>query len=625
MGRWRLRLRLAGAVSLVLIGLVWLILSPPAALRQAQERGFDILIQWVALRKQDGPDLTFPAAPRVIVIDLGARDETGQDWDRSDTARLVNTLARAGPAVLAFDIVFSGDCSDIAGNVALAAALARTPSVLGFLLSEFALPAPTPRPQLALAGTAAEHLWQVPGAEAACANLGAAAQGSGSIALFSDNDGQVRRVAAATLIGGAAYPALAIEAVRIALDDRSPILGAGLDGSREAWLRLGGRQIWLDPDADIRLVPSGPEVWPSRTLQANDVLDPQAALVPLTGAVVLIGSSLPERGGLRTTAASAVHPSVQIQADLASALLGGAVPYRQADAPRWEAFAAVTGGLLALGLILSLPTLPAIAGTACVAVLWGGVVTVLYRGSGLLLDPFGPLLVLGIIAFLTLVGQAALTGRAERLLRRKMGQLLPSSVVARLIENPALFRLTGEQRVVTALFTDIESFSVTTRQLGPRDLVRVLDAYFTLSCDIVLRHGGMVDKMVGDSVHAYFNAPLDQPGHVDAAIACAGEIIAATEAFRHSPALANVQLGRTRIGIETGPVVLGDVGSGAKIDYTAHGDAVNLAARLQEANKLLGTAICIGPAAAAASAMTLRPVGDHDIRSFGTLSLFTTA
>ena len=625
MGRWRLRSRLAGAVSLVLIGLVWLILSPPAALRQAQERGFDILMQWVALNTPDGADLTLPAVPQVIVIDLGAQDETGLDWDRSDTARLVDRLARAGPAVLAFDIVFSGNCSNIEGSAALATALARAPSVLGFLLSEFALPAPTPRPPLALAGTATEQLWQVPGAEAACADLGAAAQGTGSVALFSDSDGQVRRVAAATLISGAAYPALAIEAVRMALDDRSPILGAGLDESPGTWLRLGGRQIWLDPEADIRIVPSGPALWQSRTLQAIEVLDPQADLGALAGAVVLIGSSLPERGGLRTTAASAVHPSVQIQADLVSALLSGAVPYRKADAPHWEALATATGGLLVLGLILSLPTLPAIAGTVCLALLWGVMVTLLYRGSGLLLDPLGPVLVLGIICVLTLVGQASLTGRAERLLRRKIGQLLPSPVVARLIENPALLRLEGESRVVTALFTDIEGFSVTTRQLGPRDLVRVLDAYFTLTCDIVLRHGGMVDKMVGDSVHAYFNAPLDQPGHVDAAIACATEIINATEAFRHNPAQVKAQLGRTRIGIETGPVVLGDVGSGTKIDYTAHGDAVNLAARLQEANKLLGTAICIGPAAAAASAMTLRPVGEHDVRSFGTLSLFTPA
>jgi adenylate cyclase len=616
MGRWRKGL--AGAVGLVLLALVWLILSPPALVRQAQERGFDILIQAIAL-----PDPTRTPVPPVIVIDLGAVDETGQDWDRADTARLIDRLAEAGPAVLAFDIVFSGNCDPIPANRALATALARRPAVLGFLLSEEALPPPLPQPPLALAGTVAERLWQVPGAEAACADLGAAAQGTGSVALFSDPDGQVRRVPAAILIGGTAYPALAVEAVRVALRDPGPILGAGLEGTPGTWLRLGGRLIRLDPDAGIRIIPGDPALWPSRTMQANAVLDPQTDLSALAGAVLLIGSSLPERGGLRTTAASAVHPSVQIAADLARALLGGRVPHRQADAPRWEALAAALGGLIALGLILRLPTLPAIAGTAALALLWGGIVILLYRRHDLLLDPFGPLLVLGVVAFLTLVGQAALTGRAERVLRRKLGQLLPAPVVARLVENPALFRLSGESRVVTALFTDIEGFSVTARALGPRDLVRVLDAYFTLTCDIVLRHGGMVDKIVGDAVHAYFNAPLDQPGHVDAAIACATDILAATEAFRHRPDMADVQLGRTRIGIETGPVVLGDVGSGARIDYTAHGDAVNLAARLQEANKILGTAICIGPAAAAASTMRLRPVGDHDIRSFGTLSLFT--
>jgi len=631
-GGRHLQTRLAAGVIAALIGMVWLILSPPDGLRLAQERGFDQLIRWATPDPYDRSAVGYvagaaavPLTPPVIVVDLAAQDETGAQWNRAATARLVQRLAGAGPAVIVFDIVFSGNCAQDPANAALTAGLAEGPVALGFLLSEFPLPVDGPPPRLAVAGSAAGLFWQVPGAEMACPLFGAASAGAGSLALFSDSDGLVRRVPAAVGIGGAVYPALAVEAVRLALDDPSPIIGTGPGAIAAPWLRLGGRQIWLDPGAEIRLVPSGPAVWAARTWQAVQVLDPQTDLGPLAGAVVLVGSSLPERGGLRTTAASAVHPSVQIEADLVTSLLSGTVPFRQAAASKREAMVAAAGGIAVLILILSLPTLPAITGAAGLALLWALIVALVYRGSGLLLDPLGPMLVTAITALLALVGQATLTGRAERALRRKMGQLLPPAVVSRLIAEPALFRLEGESRVITAVFTDIEGFSATTRSLGPRELVRVLDAYFTLTCSIVLRHGGMVDKMVGDSVHAYFNAPLDQPQHTDAAIACATEIIAQTEALRRDPAFAAACLGRTRIGIETGPVVLGDVGSGVKIDYTAHGDAVNLAARLQEANKELGTAICIGPAAAAVTTVALRPVGLVDIRSFGQLSLHIPA
>jgi adenylate cyclase len=112
----------------------------------------------------------------------------------------------------------------------------------------------------------------------------------------------------------------------------------------------------------------------------------------------------------------------------------------------------------------------------------------------------------------------------------------------------------------------------------------------------------MVDKIVGDGLHAFFNAPLDLPDHAEKAVACAVAIVKATEALRREPELATIGFGRTRIGIETGPAVLGDVGRGTRRDYTAYGQAVNLASRLEGANKRLGTAVLIGPGTAKALA-----------------------
>jgi adenylate cyclase len=125
----------------------------------------------------------------------------------------------------------------------------------------------------------------------------------------------------------------------------------------------------------------------------------------------------------------------------------------------------------------------------------------------------------------------------------------------------------------------------------------------------------MIDKIVGDGVHALFNAPLDLEDHARRAVECAIAIRAWSESFRRRAPAAAIGLGRTRIGIETGPAIVGDVGIQSKLDYTAHGDCVNMAARLEACNKELGSAICVGPGAAArCDAALLRPLGQLAVR-----------
>jgi adenylate cyclase len=125
----------------------------------------------------------------------------------------------------------------------------------------------------------------------------------------------------------------------------------------------------------------------------------------------------------------------------------------------------------------------------------------------------------------------------------------------------------------------------------------------------------MVDKIVGDAVHAIFNAPVDLADHPRRAVECAIEIREWTESYRALPAPSALQLGRTRIGIETGLAIVGDVGIQSRLDYTAYGDVVNAAARLEAANKELGSAICIGPATAArCDRAMLRPLGSIAVR-----------
>jgi adenylate cyclase len=155
-------------------------------------------------------------------------------------------------------------------------------------------------------------------------------------------------------------------------------------------------------------------------------------------------------------------------------------------------------------------------------------------------------------------------------------------------------------------------------------VIAVLDAYFEGVCAIVTRHGGMVDKLVGDAVHAFFNMPFDVSSHADRAIACAIEIDTWTRGHRAAGLAERMRLGRTRIGVESGDAVVGDVGPASKLDYTAHGSVVNTAARLEGLNKEFGTAICVGPVAASiAKTGCLRSLAVADVRGIGVIEVFT--
>lgn len=204
----------------------------------------------------------------------------------------------------------------------------------------------------------------------------------------------------------------------------------------------------------------------------------------------------------------------------------------------------------------------------------------------------------------------AVTRRREALMRRRFEQHLAPALVRRILEKPNALKLIGERRDVTALFTDIEGFCAMTRHADPAALVAILDDYFEGMATIIVAHGGMIDKIVGDAVHAFFNAAIDLDDHPRKAIECSIALRSWAETFRRRPEATTIGFGRTRIGIETGPAIVGDIGIRARLDYTAHGDAVNVAARLEHANKELGSSICVGPVAAGrCDRSLLRPLG----------------
>jgi adenylate cyclase len=189
---------------------------------------------------------------------------------------------------------------------------------------------------------------------------------------------------------------------------------------------------------------------------------------------------------------------------------------------------------------------------------------------------------------------------------------VPPEVVQRLIAQPELLRLGGETREVTLLFTDLANFTTLSEQLSAEQTVEVLTGYFNAMTPLIHATGGTVDKFIGDAVMAFWGAPLPDAQHAEhavrAAIAMQQAMVPLVAALR-SRGLPSIHM---RIGLHTGRVVVGNVGSEQRFSYTAIGDAVNLAARLEGANKAFGTGILVSGATAAQlpADITLRPLDD---------------
>jgi adenylate cyclase len=232
------------------------------------------------------------------------------------------------------------------------------------------------------------------------------------------------------------------------------------------------------------------------------------------------------------------------------------------------------GGLVAVSLVMLIAAAAFVAATCD----W-------------MFDPVLPI-ILAATSFATAsLVRGAQTQQREARLRQSFFQHLAPAVVELIAANPSVLKLRGERRRITSLFNDIEGFTAMTHRAQPEAL---LDDCFEGVARIVIDHGGTIDKLVGDAVHALFNTPLDLADHPVRSVHCAIAIRAWTEAYRKTPQALAFGLGRTRIGVETGNAVVGDVGIRAKLDYTAYGDAVNYASRLEAANKELGSSICIG-------------------------------
>lgn len=610
---------LTGLAALLLFLGFW-VLAPGMARNTLRERTLDASLTWLP-REEPGT-----ANVAIVDIDRAALAKFGPwPWPRVRLAELVAAVMSAHPAALALDILLAGKDRFAAGSLVerpsealmdalpdgdrrLAEVLATAPSALGFGLGTGGgggiLPA---TPVLVRGPVALPLIWRAAGIVGPVPAVAAGARGFGALVAEADPDGPIRRVPLLVLAGGTVRGSLAVETARLAGGADELLI-------EDNALHAGAAAAPLDPAASLRLVQPPLSTWQDQTIAASSLLENGAMGARLEGKIVLIGSSAPELGGLRVTPASPVTPSVQIQAEAVRALLSGFVPYR----PFWLGFAEVAGALCLglLGLLLAswIRPLPAACATLLICLAWVGAAIAAVPTADLLADPAGPPLVALLTFAVTALARFVSDEWRSRLLRASFEQHLAPDVVRRIAADPTAVRLAGEQREITAIFTDIEGFTAMTERADPADLVALLDAYFDSATRVVTEHGGMVAKIAGDAVNAIFNAPFVLPDHPARAFACALALARASEAVRVSSLGNRLELGRTRVGVETGLAIVGDVGGARKLDYTAYGNVMNTAARLEGANKELGTTICIGPG----TASRLPP---DAVREIGTITL----
>jgi len=477
----------------------------------------------------------------------------------------------------------------------------NVPVVLGFVLDADSSDAVPGVPVLARHPIVLDDIWRTTGGVGPVAPLVEATKGLGALSLPGDADGKVRRMPLLVGAGNAMRPGLALETIR--LFQRSPTYTVDANPQR---IIVGDLEVPLPSDGLLRLAGADTNKQHARTVSAVEIVGDATARARLAGAIVLIGGSAPELGGLRETATDPLVPSVEIQADAIQQMYARRAPQAMPLGPALT----LIMGLIAIVAASALSPVPGVfVGLTALVALWSGAILASLVGDRLV-DPLMPSFG-GLFVFLaSSVSSYALVSRREARIRSRFEQHLAPAVVRRIAENPGLLKLDGEKREITALFSDIEDFTAMTHRSDPEQLVAVLDEYIEGMAAIVIKHGGMVDKIVGDSVHAFFNAPLDLADHPQRAVDCAEEMRIWSKAFQSHAEPAKIGFGRTRIGIETGLAIVGDIGIRSKLDYTAHGDSINSAARLEGLNKRYGSTICVGPFAASRCTSTLfRPLG----------------
>lgn len=610
--------RFAAFISLLIA--LFVQYSDPSFLKNFRHRVFDIY-------QQSQPRLSVQSR-NVTVIDIDERSllEFGQwPWPRHLLAKLVDNANEMGAKVVGFDMLFAEKDRLSPENIIeafpnfpknviqdletrqsfdtlFAKAIGRHQVILGIAISDD----PDGANNYGYSNTAnfvtiganpAPYLREYPALIGNIPKLDDAAAGRGMISLDQDFDGIVRRIPLANRIGTKLLPSLTLDMLRVATNQNVAIKTNeyGIEG-----FIIGG--AFLPTDLNGRIWVKYSRFDANRYISAYDLISGSVDPELIADQYLLVGTSATGLKDLRSTPLDAALPGVEVHAQLLENVLERSFLFR-ADyfhVLEWAGTFAtgmilivlvpVVGARLTLGVFLLVSGI-AISSTAY-----------LFIKHSILLDVSYTLAVSSGI-YLLLVYASYLSTEQERTrIRSAFSQYLSPDLVKRLTASPEKLVLGGEQKEMTFLFCDIRDFTgiSETFKNDPQALTQLINDFLTPMTDQILQHEGTIDKYMGDSIMAFWNAPLDDPNHarnaVNAALAMMDNLQKVNRTLKERAMIEGYSHRDLKIGIgvNTGTCIVGNLGSEQRFDYSVIGDAVNLASRLEGQSKSYGIDIIIG-------------------------------
>jgi adenylate cyclase len=547
--------------------------------------------------------------PEVVIVDIDERSLAALGrwpWSRDRVAQLLDTLfERYAARSVTFDMVFAEPDAD--RDAVLVRALQGRPVVLGYYLTsdrQGERHGQLPQPVIAL--ESADRAIRATRWNGYGANLPALVQAAprgGFFNAITDEDGVVRALPVLADVDGVYYESLALATFRTALQVPAvvpqwsdagpgvvptltgltlPIPGAspqtfGLDGRAAAWVPFRG--------------PGGPQAGSFRFVPAVDVLQGQVAPHALQGRIVLVGTTAPGLLDLRNTPVGQAYPGVEVHANLIAGMLDGRWLQRPDYAEGLELLQ-----LLLIGVVLAvaLPLISASASLLVAAVAGAAAAAVnswFFQAHGLVL-PLASVLVLVAVLLLMNMSYGYLSeSRSRRRLATLFGHYVPRELVREMYRDPEHYSMQAQSRRLTVMFCDMRGFTTLSETLQPAALQQLLNKVFSRLTQRIQNQRGTIDKYMGDCVMAFWGAPVASAQHaaqaVQAALDMSAEVVDInTEQQRQG--LPTIGVG---IGLSTGDMMVGDMGSDIRRSYTVIGDAVNLGARLEGLSRVYGVDI----------------------------------